>query len=105
MGILASLQGTPLQSRISPATPTMNTPQGDVQIGSIISYQIRQCKKSFLYRIHLQIQYTVYVELPSLSLTNTSWKIVRWQQTETISLTFSKRDVGIQCDKILFVLT
>jgi hypothetical protein len=34
------MDGTPLQHILSTETPTVNTPLGEVQIGSFLSYQV-----------------------------------------------------------------
>lgn len=47
---LQGLEGTPLVYRISNDVPTVSTEFGEVQIGSMLSYQVQQkSSKFFLY--------------------------------------------------------
>lgn len=46
---LKMLKGTPLEYTISAGHPLVNTPLGDVQIGSILSYQVQKLLHKHMY--------------------------------------------------------
>lgn len=54
---LSMLKGTPLEYTISADHPLVKTPLGDVQIGSILSYQVQQLLHK---HIHVLKDYTDY---------------------------------------------
>ena len=74
---LQQAKGTPLQYIVSPDRPTVDSPFGQVQLGSILSYQVQLfnmiclCKKEIImfisqvYNFQFQAEYHKLITVPS----------------------------------------